>query len=492
MHLLAELIGEERITAEPEAASELLRYCGGLPLAIDICGARLHDDRELGLGTLVDGLRDEAKRLAKMSLGKTYSVQAVFDDAYRTLSTPDATMYRRLGLHPAPSFSAGSAASAAGVDLDSAAASLRVLRSSYLLEMTVVDGEERYRFHDLLRVHARQLGLKRENSAENVDEVRRVARYYAALGIAIDKAMTKDRLRFAPAIERGVAVPDILSVADAFITFERERASFVSVQRAAFEAGFFQDAWVIGEALWPPYHGRLHSDESKGVFNVGALAAAEDGHLDAEARLLMLRARAEMELGSFDDAEQTLKGSRALSERSSDVLLRGSVNEATGILYLDQGLFGTALTYFAESRAQFESVDAPRGVAIQDYVIGRAHQGAGSLELAAASYKLSAQVLEDLDDPLLLGRVLLHWGETLLGLGDAEAAGVLERSADIARQLGAEKNEASACEALATVAERSGRSDDTANFLRRAVRLYERLSDDRAVIVSARLAAIVI
>jgi tetratricopeptide (TPR) repeat protein len=491
-HLLAELIGEERITAEPDAAAELLCYCGGLPLAIDICGARLHDDPETSLAMFVGGLRDEAKRLANISLGTKYSVQTVFDGAYRTLSNREASLYRKLGLHPAPSFSVRSAAAAADVDINTAAASLTALQSSYLLEMTTVDGEERYRFHDLLRVHARQLGLKLEDADEQVAELRRIARYYAALSIAIDKAMTKERLRFAPVMEPTIAAPDIRSVAEAFNTFERERASFVSVQRAAFEAGSFQDAWVIGEALWPPYHGRLHPDESKGVFDLGARAAAEDGHLEAEARLLMLRARAEMELGAFDDAELTLSRSRALSERSSDVRLRGSANEATGILYLDQGSFGTALTYFAESRAQFVSVQSPRGTAIQDYVIGRAHQGAGSFELAAAAYRLSAQVLEDLDDRLLLGRVLLHWGETLLELTDPEAAIVLERSAEIARQLGAEKNEASACEALATIAERAGRADDTAGFLRRAAGLYERLSDDRATLVSARLAALVI
>src|SRR5206468_2557214 len=41
LELLARIAGHERVEADPDAAAEVVRHCGYLPLAIRIAGARL-------------------------------------------------------------------------------------------------------------------------------------------------------------------------------------------------------------------------------------------------------------------------------------------------------------------------------------------------------------------------------------------------------------------------------------------------------------------
>ncbi len=60
--LLRLLLGEERIDAEPAAASELVHLCGQLPLALRIVAARLRARPHWTIRRLVDSLRGGIRR----------------------------------------------------------------------------------------------------------------------------------------------------------------------------------------------------------------------------------------------------------------------------------------------------------------------------------------------------------------------------------------------------------------------------------------------
>jgi hypothetical protein len=104
---------------------------------------------------LAGDLAREESRLEALSLPGDVSVRAAFDASYRALPASAARMYRLVSLVPGPGFgTALAAAAAAGEDRVRAAALLDVLIGASLLEET---GDGRFRFHDLLRLHAREL-----------------------------------------------------------------------------------------------------------------------------------------------------------------------------------------------------------------------------------------------------------------------------------------------------------------------------------------------
>ena len=82
------------------------------------------------------------------------SVAAAFDRSYQDLTAGQQQMFRCLGLHPGTDFDAYAAAALAGVALAEARRDLEGLYDHYLLTETA---RGRYRFHDLIREHARAL-----------------------------------------------------------------------------------------------------------------------------------------------------------------------------------------------------------------------------------------------------------------------------------------------------------------------------------------------
>jgi len=98
-------------------------------------------------------LSSERHRLAALSLAEDLSVQAVFDVSYRALPPAAARAYRLLSLLPGSEFTAGLAAAATETGSREMIRLLDALTDASLLEETL---EGRYRFHDLVRLHARE------------------------------------------------------------------------------------------------------------------------------------------------------------------------------------------------------------------------------------------------------------------------------------------------------------------------------------------------
>jgi hypothetical protein len=81
LELLAQLAGPERMAAEPEAAAAVTRWCGCLPLAIRIAGARLAARPAWPVAALAELLADASRRL----------------ETLESFATGDAAVRRSLG-----------------------------------------------------------------------------------------------------------------------------------------------------------------------------------------------------------------------------------------------------------------------------------------------------------------------------------------------------------------------------------------------------------
>ena len=135
--LLTRVVGEERVSAEPEAARELAGLCGMLPIALCASAARLASHRRRSIARLVRELRDARRRLSMLSLDEEISVQAALDVSYNGLPEDQARLYRLVGLHPGDDFTAEVAGAAAGVDPGEAADLLDALAGDRFADITL-------------------------------------------------------------------------------------------------------------------------------------------------------------------------------------------------------------------------------------------------------------------------------------------------------------------------------------------------------------------
>ncbi|WP_084580183.1 P-loop NTPase fold protein [Kutzneria sp. 744] len=150
--LLAEVLGGERMAAEPEAVSRLIDSCQGLPLALRVAAGRaLRSQRPLSeLADSTRGLEDVVSTEHMLSL------------TYATLSSEAARLLRRLGLHPGGPVKIAEAAALADVPPQAAAALLETLANESMLDR---DGADSYQLHSLIHAYAHEL-LLREETAE--------------------------------------------------------------------------------------------------------------------------------------------------------------------------------------------------------------------------------------------------------------------------------------------------------------------------------------
>jgi tetratricopeptide (TPR) repeat protein len=164
--LLAKLVGIERLQAEPEAATEILRLCDGLPLAILIAGGTLKSKLHWQLADYSRKLADERQRLEHLQLSDL-SVRASFELSYQELSPADGMLFSRLGILVGKDFGEELAAVLHDSDLPVIDGIERLI-DAQLLEVTI---DRRYHFHDLLRLFAREK-LTESTSLEHQEEIK--------------------------------------------------------------------------------------------------------------------------------------------------------------------------------------------------------------------------------------------------------------------------------------------------------------------------------
>jgi tetratricopeptide (TPR) repeat protein len=150
--LLERLIGQDRLARERPAALELVATCGFLPLAVRIVAARLASRRSWTIEALTARLTDERRRIAELRVGDL-TVEAAFELSYRQLTLAQARAFRLVSLADGPDIGLQAARALLEVTEAEAEDQLEALVDAAMLESPAPG---RYRYHDLVRVFARQ------------------------------------------------------------------------------------------------------------------------------------------------------------------------------------------------------------------------------------------------------------------------------------------------------------------------------------------------
>ncbi|MDH6143605.1 DNA-binding SARP family transcriptional activator [Kitasatospora sp. GP30] len=290
VEVLGRIVGQDRVARAPEAADELARLCGGLPLALRISAVRLAEHPELPLSGLAAELACEDERLSGLSLPEDeLTVSRALDHTYRRLGEGPARLLRLLGLHPAGVVAEASAAALLGLPgtpLGASAAParplLRALESVHLIEQSAPGG--RYRVHDLVRLYGRQLADA--DPAESAAARARLFAWYLTVADAARRLLDPAGLHLPIEPRHPWSGPyPFEAVEGARDWFDRESGNLVALTRLAASLGDHDTVWRLAAVQ----HAYLLRSHRLGVLaetqRLGERAALLVGHGLAAATL---------------------------------------------------------------------------------------------------------------------------------------------------------------------------------------------------------------
>ncbi|WP_037306923.1 AfsR/SARP family transcriptional regulator [Amycolatopsis orientalis] len=137
-------------TTNAEQVARIVELCGYLPIAIAVAGSQLRTHPAWSVRYLADLLADAYDRLDELQAGER-SVRAVFDTSLHDLPTEQRDLFVLLGVHHGPDIDPHATAALTDTTPTQARHLLRALHTRNLVQET---GPDRYRLHDLLRLHA--------------------------------------------------------------------------------------------------------------------------------------------------------------------------------------------------------------------------------------------------------------------------------------------------------------------------------------------------
>ncbi|MEY9874304.1 DNA-binding SARP family transcriptional activator [Streptacidiphilus sp. MAP12-33] len=186
--LFGRIVEPALVAAEPEAVVEVTRLCAGLPLAIRIAASRLACQPGWKIATLAARLRGQDGRLDELHV-EDRAVRGCFAVGYDALDPAEARAFALLSAWNGPDFTPDSAAAMLRVPLAEARRLLEALARTHLVEAR---GDERYAYHDLVRVYAEECA-RDLFAAERAPAAERLAAWYAHATDHAAKLLQRER-----------------------------------------------------------------------------------------------------------------------------------------------------------------------------------------------------------------------------------------------------------------------------------------------------------
>ena len=497
MELLSSLVGPERVEAERDKARALVRLCGRLPLAVCATGARLAARRRRTIARAVDELDDEARRLGRLRTGRgdadegDISVTAVFNASYQALDEEQARAYRLLGTHPGPHFDIEAAAALLDRDHEHAADLVEGLVDVSLL------GErqpERYRFHDLVRLHARTKAEEVDPDGEREAAFARLADWYLRTAVAADLRLLPGRVRLGSHYRTGrrddvLARSPFAQDSQALEWLDLERPNLTAVARQATAQGAHTLSWEICEAMWSLFLHRRHYQEWINVHRIGLEAAEADDHLAARARMLEGLAMAYRYLRDHSAARRHYEDALLLEQSAGHRVGEATALEGLGLAEQAAGEYGRAVDLFTKARQVHADLGRPRGVALMRRHLGQTLSLLGRHAEANDHLRHALRYFTEAGESYHRVRTLGILGQAHLRADDSEAAAeVLGEALEAAREAGMRQEEANVLYTLADVAARQNDQETERRCLQEALEVFTELGAPQAREILPRLA----
>jgi DNA-binding SARP family transcriptional activator/tetratricopeptide (TPR) repeat protein len=374
--LLTGLLGERRMAAAGQAAVDLARLCGRLPLALRIAAAQLVRHPERPIAELVDQLRD-GDRLAMLEIegDEQSAVRTTFDLSYVGLKPEEQRAFRLAGLLPGTDFTVEAAAALTATPATQVGRSLARLVDAHLLDEPV---SGRYLPHDLLRLYAQTLTGTEDAPAERVAALRRLGEFYirSADAAAARLYPQMQRLPLPPGEGQTMAFTD---PAAALAWLEAERGNLVAAAERAAAVGPRPVAWLLVDALRGYFWMRRHTDDWLAAGAAALSASTIDGNEHGLAAAHLCLAQAYRFLSHHDTAVEHFRQAVAHAQSAGWSHGEAAATGSIANLYRDQGRLADAADYHHRAGAIFRRIGEAGGEAVSLTNLGNVQIDSGAL-----------------------------------------------------------------------------------------------------------------
>ncbi|MFI9526074.1 AfsR/SARP family transcriptional regulator [Micromonospora rosaria] len=542
LDLLGRVIGADRVRREPEAAAALVRTVGGLPLALRIVAARLAARPHWTLASMVHRLANERHRLDELAHGEM-TMRASLSLTHDGLNRADRRLLRLFSLAQGPTMPGWIAGALLDDHRPIPSDLVEPLVDVQMLDAVAVEstGEFRYRFHEVIRLFAReQLALHDSPAVQLAATERMIGGWLAITEQAHARVYGGDFTVLrgsAPRWQPPAAYLDRI-LADPIEWLDSEQANLCLAVEQAAQAGLDELCWDLATTLvtlfeargyfdhWERTHeralqvtraagnrrgsaavlsslGTLHisrQQPEEARRSLGAALEIFDDLGDVHGLALCRRDLALLERQGGDDDRALVLYEHAARdfERVGDIVGRATVLTQSAHIWMRRGHSAVAHAQLEESLEIFRSVGYTRGEA-------HALRRAGQVQLQRGEHAQAEQTLTGVLTMVRRSRDIIGEGHLLRNLGEVHAAtgrydqarGAFERALAVREQIMDHGGAAAVRLDIARLMARTGAPGQAGELLEHAVvtfrergmrhelREAERLLEDLAVRRSA-------
>ena len=450
--LLAEVLGSDRLAAEPAATAGLARLCAHLPLALRIAAAHLTDQPQRAIADYVAELV-RGNRLAALAVDgdEEAAVRAAFELSQVSLPSAVRRLFRLLGLAPGPDVDVAAAAALAGIDRTATLAALDRLTGAHLLDQRAGG---RYAPHDLLRLYARELSVAEESPDERDAAVGRLLGHYLD-GVDAAARQLYPHMQRLPQPASTVTFDDSGS---AMAWLDAERANLVSATQYAAAHGPKWTAWLLADGLRGYFWLRRHAVEWLAVAGAGLAAATDTGDRRGQASAHLSLGQVMRWLARHDEAADHYDRARRLSREAGWPPGEAAALGSLANVFRDQGRLEPAAEHYRQVADVYAQTGARAGAAVTHGNLGNVYVELGRLHDAVDEYRKGLALSTEIGSRIGQSLALDGLGTAChqLGLLD-EALAYLGRALAGHRESGSREGEADALIVLAEVHRSAGR-----------------------------------
>ncbi|WP_121008179.1 AfsR/SARP family transcriptional regulator [Saccharothrix australiensis] len=473
--VLAGLIGERRVRADPGAAA-LVAVCGGLPLALVVAAVQAVRHPRRGLGDLARTLRGATPILDEPSpVASGAEVRTTLAWSYQQLGETASHLFRMIGVHPGPTLELTALLHlAARTEAEVLRGVDELLDQHLLTEVTA----ERFAAHDVLREYASELASELPQVAREA-AYERVLEHLLHAGLAADRALGSGRDLPIGRHPDGMVLPDFLDAEQAADWFEHEYPTF----RAVLHGGVAVPSryrWLLPLVLVTYQLRTGHWTEAEKMLRNALPVASADTTPRHQATVHRVLGNVRRKLGHHSQAAMTIARAIELSREARDSLGEAHGHQVAGVNEEDQRNWTSAVEHYDKAFELYDTLGDVRGKAHVLNGYASHHFDEGRVQKAKETAMRALEIGDERTDPYGRASVLRNLMRFNLRSGEFDRAIEYAESAiAIYRGLRSGANEAQVQLTRAAALRSAARHAEEAEALKRVTTLLRLLKHPR-------------
>ncbi|GAA4460154.1 BTAD domain-containing putative transcriptional regulator [Phytohabitans houttuyneae] len=477
-----------QVGAEDDAAVDnVVRLCGGLPLALSLVAARSVLNPNGSVAALAAQLTADHGTLDSfVDNDPAIDLKSIFSWSYERLSPFAARLLRLLALHPGPDVAPATVASLAGAPVRQVRAGLDELMHASLAREP---SPGRYLLHDLVRAYAAERTQDTDPEPERRAALARMLEHYTRTARAAVQLLDPQwDLEPDPSTVDGVAPVEITDAEAARTWLTVEHHSAIAAVELAAEHELDNHLVRLAATLSDIFQRHGHWRDQVAMQTLALAAGRRVGDLGVRAAAHRSLGSAYARLNQLDAAQEHLLSSLELFEAVGDRANQGRSHRGLAYLHGQQGRYDLALAASQRALELYRAADDAGGVASALNDTGWCHAMLGDFGQALTYCRQALDALSELGISNAVASTWDSLGFIHAGLGERrEAVAAYTRAVEMFLELGDRYNEADALVHLGDCHRELGDAAAAREAWQRALRLLDVLGHATAREVRARL-----